>query len=147
MKQFQFRLDTVLNYKQQTLDSRLVEHGLAIGQVKRQEEVLASARGRLAACEAEYNWKKAEGLTIAKAQEYQMGLQALERIVLREAEELKKLKKLEEEKRLLVVEAKKETSSLEKLKEIKHDEYLEAEKKAEEKLIDELAVRKIVGNW
>ena len=134
MKQFRFRLDTVLNYKQQTLDNRLIEHGLAVSKAKRQEEVLDQVRNRLADCEAEYEQKKAEGMTVLEAVQYQNGIAVLERAVNKEAETLKKLRRIEEEKRMQVVEAKKETSTLEKLREIKREEYDSAMKKAEEKM-------------
>lgn len=148
MKQFQFRLDTVLNYKQQILETRLIEHGAAVNLVKRQEEVLAQTRRRLTDCEKEYGRQKAGGLSVAEAMKYQNGVQVLERSVLREAEILAKLRRAEEEKRLRVVEAKKETSSLEKLREKREEEYIDAVRKAEEKLIDDLTIaRRTVGGF
>lgn len=147
MKQFQFRLDTVLHYKEQILDTRLVEHGRAVSQAKAQEQVLAKAVNKLRTCEAEYECRKSEGMTAMNALQYQSGLQALERSVKREEETLKSLRKIEEEKRSLVAAARRETSSLEKLRERKEDEYNTAEKKADERMIDELMVRKIAGSF
>ena len=58
MKKFHFQLDTVLGYKQQVLDNRLVEHGAAVAQVTRQEAVLDDARNRRSDYEAEFEQKK-----------------------------------------------------------------------------------------
>ena len=46
MKKFQFSLDTVLDYKQQVLDSRQGEYGIAAAAVHVQERVLEQANQR-----------------------------------------------------------------------------------------------------
>ena len=63
MKKFRFQLDTVLGYKQQVLDNRLVEHGAAVAQVTRQEAVLQDAEGRLSNYEEEFRQKKSAGMS------------------------------------------------------------------------------------
>ena len=40
MKKFRFSLDTVLDYKQQVLDSLRAEHGAILTQVREQERVV-----------------------------------------------------------------------------------------------------------
>ena len=83
MKKFRFQLDTVLGYKQQVLDNRLVEHGAAVAQVTKQEAVLADARTRMSNYENEFQQKQAEGMTRFEALKYQNCMQALIREVSR----------------------------------------------------------------
>lgn len=144
MKKFHFQLDTVLGYKQQVLDNRLVEHGAAVAQVTRQEAVLLDAQNRRGAYEAEFRQKQAEGMTMFEALKYQSCMEALMREIEREKEKLVQLRRIEEEKRARVVESRVETKTLEKLKEIKLQDYNHAIQKDEERFIDDLAATKRV---
>lgn len=146
MKKFHFQLDTVLGYKQQVLDTRLIEHGVAMAQVTRQEGVVADVTSRLTAYEDEYRQKKSEGLTIMEVMKYQNCLQALGRESRIESEKLERFRQIEEEKRNRVIETRKETASLEKLREIKQQEYDKDVQKAEERFIDDLTAAKLVAS-
>ena len=137
MKKFRFSLDTVLDYKQQVLDSLRAEHGAILTQVREQEEAVEAAWQSYRQCDGEYRQRKAEGITITDAMVYQNGLRVLERDIQRETEKLEALRRKEEKKRQEVVDAKIDTSSIEKLKEHKLEDYHKAEQKAEEVLIDE----------
>ena len=147
MKKFKFSLETVLDYKQQVLDNRLVEHGAAVAQVTRQEAVLDDARNRRSDYEAEFEQKKTEGMTMFEALKYQHCMQALVNEVERETERLARLRRIEEEKRARVVESRVETKTLEKLKEIKLQDYNHAIQKDEERFIDDLtATKRVLSN-
>lgn len=137
MKKFKFSLDTVLDYKQQILDSLQGEHAVILAQVRAQEDVLDSVWNEYREFNEEYRVRKAEGMNIMEANFYQNGLRAQEITIQKETAKLEKLKKQEEKKREEVVEAKKDTSSLEKLKEKKLDLYNKNVQKSEETLIDE----------
>ena len=138
MKKFQFQLDTVMDYKQQVLENRLVEHGAAAAAANAQQEVLDAVQSRRTEYEEEYRRKKAEGLNILELLQFQDCLQALEREERREADKLRQLRRVEEEKRSRVIESRQETATLEKLRDIKHKEYLKAVQKDEERFIDDL---------
>ncbi len=147
MKKFRFQLDTVLGYKQQVLDNRLVEHGAAVAQVTRQEAVLQDAEGRLSNYEEEFRQKKSAGMSMFEALKYQNCMEALVGEVDREAEKLIQLRRVEEEKRARVVESRVETKTLEKLKEFKLAEYNKGVQKDEERFIDDLtATRRVLSN-
>ena len=138
MKRFQFQLEPVLNYKQQSLDSLLIELGTLQAQVRAQEKIREEADVRLSEYEAEYAEKKEEGLTIVEAMECQSCQEVLSRRARQEKEKLLRLQKKAESKRREVVEARKETRSLEKLREVRLSEYDKAAAKAEEKNLDDL---------
>ena len=146
MKKFQFQLDTVMDYKQQVLENRLVEHGAAAAAANAQQEVLDAVQSRRTEYEEEYRRKKAEGLNILELLQFQDCLQALEREERREADKLRQLRRVEEEKRSRVIESRQETATLEKLRDIKHKEYLKAVQKDEERFIDDLMAARRYAN-
>lgn len=137
MKKFKFSLDTVLDYKQQILESVKGEHGAILSQVREQEQVLASVWARYYACDDEFRERKSVGMSIMDAMFYEAGLRSLELEIQRETARLEDLQKQEEAKRQEMIEAKIDTSSLEKLKGKKLDLYQKAVQKDEEVLIDE----------
>lgn len=137
MKKFRFSLETVLDYKQQILDSLRAEHGAILAQVREQEGVVAGLEEDHQREDGEFTRRKLEGITILDAMGYEQHLRALERAIQEEQRKLDALRRQEEKKREQVVEAKKETATIEKLKEHKLDDYRKAEQKAEEQRIEE----------
>ena len=144
MKKFRFSLETVLEYKQQVLESLQTEHGALLAQVRRQEERIEKLEADYRAMAGEFNQRKAEGISILDAIKYEQYLRAMERQLEEAYQRLEQLRKQAEEKRQEVVEAKKETSSIEKLREKKLDSYNKAVQKSEESMIDELVSTKRV---
>lgn len=142
MKKFRFSLETVLDYKQQVLDSLQAEHGAILARVKRQEELIERLEADYRALAGEFNQRKAEGISILDAMKYEQYLRSSERELEEAYSHLAKLQKQEEEKRSEVVDAKKETSSIEKLKEKKLEIYNKAVQKSEENMIDEFVMTK-----
>jgi flagellar FliJ protein len=137
MKKFQFSLETVLDYKQQILDSLQAEHGKLLAQVHKQEAVLEQLNLHYQQENQSFAEKKAQGITVGQALMIDASLRVLERDIHRETLHLEELNLKAEEKRLQVVEAKQETASIEKLKEKKVHQYHQIERKNEEAMIDE----------
>ena len=144
MKKFRFSLETVLEYKQQVLESLQTEHGALLAQVRRQEERIEKLEADYRAMAGEFNQRKAEGISILDAIKYEQYLRAMERQIEEAYRRLEELRRQAEKKRAEVVEAKKETSSIEKLREKKLDGYNKAVQKSEEAMIDELVSTKRV---
>ncbi len=144
MKKFRFSLETVLDYKQQILDSLQTEHGAILARVKRQEDLIEMLEADYRALAGEFNQRKMEGLSILDAMKYEQYLRSSERELEEAYAHLEELREQEEAKRSEVVEAKKETSSIEKLREKKLDSYNKAVQKSEENLIDEFVMTKRV---
>lgn len=138
MKRFQFKLGTVLEYKQQILDVRMVEHGAARAKVAQQEAVCSATLRQLQEYNAEYTQRKAEGLTVLEAMEYQNCMEVLQVTLKRENEKLEDLRRKENEARARVVSARQETFSLEKLRDMQKKEYNTAAAKAEEVALEDL---------
>lgn len=140
MKKFKFSLETVLDYKDQVLNSLQNEHGIILAAIREQEELLDELWLRYREYNAEFCQRKREGMSAMDAVMYQSALRAQELEIQRETEKLEQLQKEEEKKRNEVVEAKKETSSLEKLREHKLESYNKAIQKSEEQRIEEFVV-------
>ncbi len=146
MKRFQFQLEPVLNFKQQTLDSLMAELSEAQMVAAAQEKVRDDAVARLAAYDAEFAEKRAMGFTNVEAIEYEAGQQVLEQRIQREERLLAQRRRELEAKREEVVAARQETHAIEKLKEIRRGEYDTAAAKAEEKALDDLtAARRAIA--
>ena len=142
MKKFRFSLETVLEYKQQVLESLQTEHGALLAQVRRQEERIEKLEADYRAMAGEFNQRKAEGISILDAIKYEQYLRAMERQIQQAVHRLEELRRQEEAKRLEVVAAKQDTSSIEKLKDKKLDSYNKAVQKSEEAIIDEFVTTK-----
>ena len=137
MKKFRFSLETVLDYKQQALDSLRAEHAAILAQVRAQEEVIEGLEEEHRQADADFTQRKLEGINIVDAMSYETYLRSLEQKLREEYQKLERLRHMEEQKRTQVVEARKETATLEKLKEHKLEDYRKAEQKAEEQRIEE----------
>ena len=138
MKRFRFQLEPVLNFKQQALDALMAELSEAQMVAAAQEAVRDQAFRRLADYDAEFAGKKAEGITVVEALEYESGQMVLEQRAQREQKLLEQRQRELEAKRQQVVEARQETHAIEKLKEIRRGEYDAAAAKADEKALDDL---------
>lgn len=142
MKKFAFQLETVMNYKNQRLESKRNEHGQAIAKVNKQKEKIAEIVRKYNEFNIEFNEKKRQGISIVQAMEYSSFLQKLDVQLKQEETILAEMKKQEEKKRLEMVEVKIETSTLEKLKEKKFNQYKKDVQKSEELFIEEFITRK-----
>ncbi len=137
MKKFRFSLESVLDYKQQALDSLKREHGAIVAQVKAQEDYLAGLESDYREMDAEFCQRKLEGIAVLDAMRYEQYLRAMERQIQQAILRLEDLRRLEEAKRAEGVSAKQDTSAIEKLKDKKLDSYNKAVQKSEEAMIDE----------
>ena len=139
VKRFQFQLEPVLNYKQQTLDLLMTELSEAQMLAAAQEEARDRAKEKLAEYDLQFSEKREMGFTILEAMEYESGQRVLEQRLRHEQQLLEQRQRELELKRQKVVEARQETHAIEKLKEIRRGEYDTAIAKEEEKAIDDLA--------
>ena len=137
MKKFRFSLETVLDYKQQALDSLRAEHAASMARVRAQEEVIEGLEEEHRQADEDFTRRKLEGINIVDAMSYETYLRSLEQKLREEYQKLERLQRMEEQKRTQVVEARKETATIEKLKEHKLESYRKAEQKDEEQRIEE----------
>ncbi len=142
MKRFNYRLETVLDYKNQILDNLKTEHAVIIQNVNRKQEEIKGLHNELTGFENEFDRAKETGIAIENYRLFDMCIGRMEEIIDQEKERLKVLRKQEEEKKQQVITAKVDTSKFEKLKEKKLKEYQKEEAKADEAFIEEF----VAGN-
>ena len=138
MKRFQFQLQSVLDFKQRTLDDLMVQLDQAQSRMVAQEYKRDQARELLTAYDAEFSEKRAAGFTNVEALEYEAGQRVLEQRLRHEQALLEQRQREFEAKREEVITARQETRAIEKLKELRRGEYDEALRKADEKMLDDL---------
>lgn len=142
MKKFFFPLNTVLNYKEQVLESLRGEHARILMKVRDCEKEIEKLEKRHRDCVKEFEEKKKAGIAISEIKTYEGYLESLSVQILREQEKLARLREEEEKKRNEVIEAKKESTSIQKLKEKKQREYRLQEQKENELLVEEFVSTK-----
>lgn len=147
MKKFQFGLDSVLDYRQQVLESRQNEYAKGLQKVAQQQQRLDDAQARYQDLNRQFREEAALGITIADAMGFENGLRVLEMEIARESKRLKELEAEAEKLRARVLEAHQDAAILERLKEKKKDAYQKQVQKQDEQFIDELvsAVRAVEG--
>lgn len=137
MKEFKYRLETVLDYKNQVLDNLKSEHAVIIQSVNKKQEEIHGLNRELTGMESEFDRTKEAGATIQNYRLFDMCIGRMEEIIDEEKERLKVLRKKEEEKKQEVITARVDTSKFEKLKEKKYKEYQKEAAKADETFIEE----------
>lgn len=146
MKRFRYNLETVLEYKTQTLDNLKTEHALILRDVNQKKEDIKNLKNELYQVGVGFDEMKSEGALIEDYRLYTMCMNQIERQIKEEKQKLVVLKKKEERKKEEVVNAKIDTSKFEKLKEKRLKEYHKMEAKADEAFIEEFVVRGLSSN-
>lgn len=137
MKQFRYRLETVLDYKTQVLDNLKSEHAVIIQNVNQKQEEIRGLHRELSGIENEFDRTKEAGATIENYRLFDMCIGRMEEIIDQEKERLQVLRKQEEAKKQEVITAKVDTSKFERLKDRKYREYQKEAAKADETFIEE----------
>lgn len=137
MKKFNFPLDTVLNYKDQVLDSLKNEHAQILAKVAQQEKWINTLVDQRSSACIRFQEETRNGIAINVMREYESYITYMQQKILAEQGVLQRLKRREEQKRAEVVEARKETASIEKLKEKKLVQYNKDVLRSEELFIEE----------
>ena len=137
MKRFEYRLETVLDYKTQVLDNLKTEHAAIMQNVNKKQEQIRSLKQELTGYESEFDEVKVAGATIENYRLFDMCIGRMEQIIDEEKERLQVLRRQEDAKKQEVIEAKVDTSRCEKLKDRKLREYQKAVAKADEIFVEE----------
>ena len=137
MKQFSYRLETVLAYKTQVLDNLKTEHAVIVQKVNRKQEEIKGLNKKLVSYESGFNEVKEKGAAIEAYRLFDMCIGRMEEIIDTEKERLLVLQKQEDAKKEEVISAKVDTSRYEKLREKKAFEYQKAVARADELFVEE----------
>lgn len=137
MKKFVFRLDTVLNYRQQTEEMLKGEHMAALRKVRECETRLQQMQKGYEECAQRMEQEKQQGIRILQLQIYESYLEQMRMKIRMQKRQLAVERKNEEEKKKILVEARKETAAIQKLKQKKKQVYEQEVQKKEEQFVEE----------
>ena len=106
MKKFFFSLNTVLNYKEQVLESLRAEHVRSLQKVRACEAEIEQLEQQHKDCVEEFEDNKRTGIAISRIKTYEGYLESLSVRILKKQEQLEVLKAEELQKRNRMIEAK-----------------------------------------
>jgi len=139
MAKFKFKLQSFLGVKQKIEDQKKNEYGKALNALKKEEEKKIELLNQHSNTINEMRAKMSLGIKPAQLQQYNNFIAyILEQIQLQETV-IQKAKVMAETKRQELVNAMKSRKMLETLKEHEFESYMKEEKKAEQKILDEIA--------
>ncbi len=138
MAAFSFRLQKVLNYKQQVEDQKKQELFHLLKIFYEEEKVLHRLNELLLQTLSEFETKQEGDLDIQELLFYSAYIARVNREIEAQREKLVKLAHKIEKKRGEVIEASKERKILEQLREKKYKEFQRTEGRREQKFLDEI---------
>lgn len=138
MAKFTYRLTSVLNIKLQMEEQARMEFGQAAQNLRTEEERLEALYVRREECLEEGRKLRNEGIDILKIKENEQAIKVTDDLIIGQKERIKVAGRALERARVKLTEAMQERKAQEILKEKAFEAYLEEEKQAEAKEIDEL---------
>lgn len=144
MKRFDFRLQKVLNYKNQILDSLKSEHSMILMQIYKQENVIEELnKNYSSSCSKCDEEKNRSVMKLENVMQYDAYLDNLNKKIKWEETVLDSLREKEEKKRAEVVKAKQDVESIEKLKEKKLSGYRKELRMEQELVVEEFITNRL----
>lgn len=144
MKRFDFRLQKVLNYKYQILDSLKHEHSAILMEIYRQETVIEDLNERYRESQRKCNLEKEKSdIKPENIMQYSHYLDSLDKRIEFETQVLQELRLKEEKKRAEVIKAKQDVEAIEKLKEKKLETYNREVRMEQELVVEEFITNRI----
>ena len=142
MKKFSFRLQTVLNVKEQK-EEKLKNDLLRLNALKaKQQLLLKELETTIKQKGKEKQQNQAEGTSIEKLMYYEKHIQHLMHKIDDTEKKIKEIENMSDKKRVEVIQASKEKKVFEKLKERDFRVFNKAISDAEQKALDEIAISK-----
>ena len=138
MAKFKYRMQNILDIKQKLEEAAKMEFAEANARVLEEEEKLSVLHGRRRTYEAEGKQLRKQQMHVPDIQHNIQALDVLRDMIKEQMKEVERAKRFQEEKRLALQNAMQERKTHEKLKEKAFEQFLEEEKAAESKEIDQL---------
>lgn len=137
MSKFTFRLQSVLNVKQQIEDSLKNELSKAVHRLEEEKSVLASIEKEMENHVNEVNSLSVKGVAVEKLREFNSYFLLLRTRSMHQKENINIAQKNVDKYREELLAVAQQRQMFEKLREKKYQEYLKNENKAEQSLVDE----------
>lgn len=138
MAKFKFKLQSFLGVKEKIEDQKKNEYGKALNVLKQEEDKKKILLKQYLDTLNEMRNKIANGINPMQLQQYNNFISYILDEIDRQEIVIEKARNMAEKKRQELVDAMKNRKMLETLKEHKYEEYIKEEKKADQKIIDEI---------
>jgi len=138
MAKFIFRLQSVLGLKEKMEDMKKNEFGKAVSELASAQQKKMELEQDKALCINKLRNSIDTGIDPQKIQQYNQYIDNLKHLLARQEIYIQKCEEIVEQKRSELVEAMRERKTLEVLKENDYEEYIEEEKRSEQKIVDEI---------
>jgi flagellar FliJ protein len=139
MRKFEFRLQSVLDYRQTLEDARLRDFAEAQAKVYEQNEYLKRKFAEEDKGKLDLKAMNEDHLNVIQIRLQMSHLAAIARQIQLGYQELQMRMRLQEDARLALIEARKNRRALELLKEKKHKAWEQEARREEQKMFDEIA--------
>lgn len=138
MAKFSFKLQSLLNIKIQMEESLKNELGKATRKLEQEKNKLLLLEQENEECISTLKSKSTSGITVSKIQEYNSYLSLLKDKIKIQKENINYAQSIVDKYREQLIKMMQEKEILQKLKEKKHEEYLQEQAKAEQRINDEI---------
>jgi flagellar FliJ protein len=138
MAKFRFKLQAVLNIKEQTEDNLKNELGKALRKLEKEKEILKGIENERDKYIERFNVQSGKGIVVEKLKEYTIYISHLRNRMERQKDNINLAHKNVDNYREQLVKVVQERKILEKLKEKKYQEFLKEQLMEEQKLADEM---------
>lgn len=139
---FQFKLQSVLSYRQQIEDVCQQEFAQSKKAWEKEKEKLEHYFSLWKTCLDEWRARQRDGVIILELELYQRYMLRLREEIRRQAEIVREYMRILDEKREILLNAQKDKKMMEKLREYHHAEYKKNELKKETKFLDAIATQR-----
>lgn len=138
MARFKFRLQGYLNVKEKIEEQKKLEYGKAIQKLEEEKEKKRAIEAEAASRLDELRIEMGENISPERFINYKQYLTLLEKNAIKQEGEIKRAGNFAESKRIELVGAMKQRKMVDVLKEHDYEDFLEEEKKAEQRIVDEI---------
>ena len=138
MAKFNFRLQSVLTVKEKIEDLKKNEFGKAVMELEIERQKKAELERKRVDCINGFRESIMQGVNPLEIQRYNLFIDKLKHLIKLQEQAIIKAQAWVEKKRAELVEAMRDRKTLDALKENDFEEFLVEEKKAEQKVVDEI---------
>lgn len=138
MARFAYRMQSILNIKLQLESQAKMEFGQAQAELNAQEDKLRAMKSRREEYLEEGRTLRASGIDVIKLKENETAVKVMDDLIVGQTEKVNMARRAVERARVKLTEVMQERKAQERLRERAFEEFLEEEKHAEAKEVDEL---------
>lgn len=138
MAKFSFRLQSFLNLKEKLEDQKKLDYGRALSQLEQEKQKKIQMETEKDENILFFRENIQQKINPSTIQGYNDYIELMKKKIVAQQKVIIKAENMAEKKRIALIEAMKERKTLDALKDKAHIEYVQSEKIAEQKIVDEI---------